>query len=73
MKSKIGEYFLKVKKIYKINRLGCNILEKARLVEKLFTTKFKRVDYDKIRSSVAMLIVYMDYSSNYYIFLYEIC
>ena len=31
--------------------------------------KVQRVDYDKIRSSVAMLIVYVDYSSNHYIFL----
>ena len=55
--------------IYKIDRLGWNILEEARLVEKLFTSKVQIVDCDKIRSSVAMLIVYVDYSSNRYIFL----
>ena len=29
--------------IYKINRLGYNILEEARLVKRLFTTKFKEL------------------------------
>ena len=36
---------------------------------KVVYDKVQRVDYDKIRSSVAMLIVYVDYSSNHYIFL----
>jgi hypothetical protein len=35
---------------------------------KVVYDKVQRVDYDKIRSSVAMLKVYMDYSSNHYIF-----
>ena len=36
---------------------------------KVVYDKVQRVDYDKIRSSVAMFIVYVDYSSNHYIFL----
>ena len=31
------------KRIYKIDGLGWNIIEEARLVEKLFTTKFKEL------------------------------
>ena len=69
MKSMIDEYFLKVNGSIKLMDLDEISLKKAWLIEKLFTTKVQRVEYDKIRSSVAMLIVYVDYSSNHYIFL----
>jgi hypothetical protein len=52
-----------------IYRLGWNILEESSTCWKIVYNKVQRVDYDKIRSSVAMLIVYVDYSSNHYIFL----
>ena len=49
--------------IYEIDRLGWNILEESLTCRKIVYDKVQRVDYDKIRSSVEMLIVYMDYSS----------
>ena len=55
--------------IYEIDRLGWNILEESLTCRKIVYDKVQRVEYDKIRSSVAMLIVYVDYSSNRYIFL----
>jgi hypothetical protein len=55
--------------IYEIDRLGWNILEESLTYRKIVYDKVQRVEYDKIRSSVAMLIVYVDYSSNRYIFL----
>jgi hypothetical protein len=55
--------------IYEIDRLGWNILEESLTCRKIVYDKVQRVEYDKIRSSVAMLIVYVDYSSNHYIFL----
>jgi hypothetical protein len=61
--------FFESKWIYKIDGLGCNILEESLTCRKKIYDKVQRVDYDKIRSSVAMLIVYVDYSSNRYIFL----
>jgi hypothetical protein len=36
---------------------------------KIVYDKVQRVEYDKIRSSVAMFIVYVDYSSNHYIYI----
>ena len=43
MESKIDEHFLKVNRSIKLMDLDRNILEEARLVEKLFTTKFKEL------------------------------
>ena len=43
MKSKIDEYFLKVNGSIKLMDLDGISLNKARLVEKLFTTKFKEL------------------------------
>lgn len=68
MKSKIGEYFLKVNGSIKLMDLDGISLKKL-ACQKVVYGKVQRVDYDKIRSSVAMLIVYVDYSSNHYIFL----
>ena len=44
-KIKLGAWYIpfESKWIYKINRLGYNILEEARLVKRLFMTKFKEL------------------------------
>ena len=60
-------YFLKVNgsiKLMDLDGISLNKLDLSKVYDKV-----QRVDYDKIRSSVAMLIVYVDYSSNRYIFL----
>ena len=41
---------------------------KVSTCRKIVYDKIQGVDYDKIRSSVMILKVYMDYSSNHYIF-----
>jgi N-glycosylase/DNA lyase len=49
-----------------INRHGCDFLYRSSTYRKIVYNKVQRVDYDKIRSSISMLAVYMDYSSSYY-------